>query len=63
MQQKEQLIKRLQDELVAERSRSSVVVQASRAANEHLEELVREEAARAQAEQARLTREARNDIA
>eukprot|EP00969_Alexandrium_andersonii_P056254 2479541-Alexandrium_andersonii.AAC.1 len=61
--QKEQLIKRLQDGLVAERSRSSVVAQASRAANEHLKELVREGAAGAQAEQARIAQDARNEIA
>eukprot|EP00969_Alexandrium_andersonii_P231238 10212776-Alexandrium_andersonii.AAC.1 len=42
--------------------RSASAVQASRAANEHLEQLAREDAARAQAEQARLTQDAMNGI-
>eukprot|EP00969_Alexandrium_andersonii_P041103 1802264-Alexandrium_andersonii.AAC.1 len=37
-------------------------MQASRAANEHLEQFAREDAARAQAEQARMARYARNEI-
>eukprot|EP00969_Alexandrium_andersonii_P142333 6293249-Alexandrium_andersonii.AAC.1 len=42
--------------------RSANAAQASRAANEHLEKLAREDAARAQAEQVRLARGARNEI-
>eukprot|EP00969_Alexandrium_andersonii_P157349 6954876-Alexandrium_andersonii.AAC.1 len=41
--------------------RSASAAQASRAANEHLEQLVREDAARAQAEQARLAQDAKNE--
>eukprot|EP00969_Alexandrium_andersonii_P350809 15434017-Alexandrium_andersonii.AAC.1 len=62
LQQREQLIKRLQDELVMERMRSASAAQASRAANEHLKQLAREDAARAQAEQARLNQDAMNEI-
>eukprot|EP00969_Alexandrium_andersonii_P254535 11250514-Alexandrium_andersonii.AAC.1 len=37
-------------------------MQSSRAANEHLEQLAREDAARAQAEQARVAQDAMNEI-
>eukprot|EP00969_Alexandrium_andersonii_P155694 6883718-Alexandrium_andersonii.AAC.1 len=42
--------------------RSASAVQASRAANEHLEQLAREDAARAQAEHVRITQDAMNEI-
>eukprot|EP00969_Alexandrium_andersonii_P016666 730182-Alexandrium_andersonii.AAC.1 len=45
LRQREQLIKRLQDELVLESVRTASVAQAWRAANEHLEQLAREDAA------------------
>eukprot|EP00969_Alexandrium_andersonii_P109536 4832729-Alexandrium_andersonii.AAC.1 len=43
--------------------RSASEVRSSRAANEHLERLAREDAARAQAEQSRVTQETVNEIA
>eukprot|EP00969_Alexandrium_andersonii_P156650 6925513-Alexandrium_andersonii.AAC.1 len=55
-------MQRLQEELAMERTRSAAVVQSSRAANEHLEQLVREDAARAQAEHNRVTQVAMNEI-
>eukprot|EP00969_Alexandrium_andersonii_P215628 9523840-Alexandrium_andersonii.AAC.1 len=42
--------------------RSASAVQASRAANEHLEQLAREDAARARAEHVRVTQDAMNEI-
>eukprot|EP00969_Alexandrium_andersonii_P075043 3309689-Alexandrium_andersonii.AAC.1 len=63
MQQREQLARHLQEELEAERLKSATDAQASRASNEHLEQLVREDAAPAQAEQARLAQGAKNEIA
>eukprot|EP00969_Alexandrium_andersonii_P359882 15454142-Alexandrium_andersonii.AAC.1 len=60
LQQREALIQRLQEELAAGRMRS-IAVQSSRAANEHLEQLAREDAARAQAEQVRVTQDAMNE--
>eukprot|EP00969_Alexandrium_andersonii_P134528 5951851-Alexandrium_andersonii.AAC.1 len=42
--------------------RSASAVQSSRAANERLEQLAREDAARAQAEQIRVTQDAMNEI-
>eukprot|EP00969_Alexandrium_andersonii_P090159 3981560-Alexandrium_andersonii.AAC.1 len=46
MQQKEALMRRQQQELVAERQRSSIVVNASRAEHQYLAALGREDAAR-----------------
>eukprot|EP00969_Alexandrium_andersonii_P142768 6311874-Alexandrium_andersonii.AAC.1 len=62
LQQRGQLIRRLHEELAVERMRSASAVQSSRAANEHLERLAREDAARAQAEQIRVTQDAMNEI-
>eukprot|EP00969_Alexandrium_andersonii_P318087 14050567-Alexandrium_andersonii.AAC.1 len=62
MQQRDALIRHLQDELAVERLRSVSAANTSRAANEHLERLAREDAARAQAEHNRVAREAMNEI-
>eukprot|EP00975_Prorocentrum_lima_P024070 5065934-Prorocentrum_lima.AAC.1 len=63
LQQRDAQIQRLQSELAEERNRAAHVVQSSRAANEYLEQLAREDAARAQAEQNRVTQDAVHEIA
>ena len=63
LQQREAQIRRLQEELATERMRSANEIQSSRVANEHLERLAREDAARAQAEHSRATQETVHEIA
>eukprot|EP00969_Alexandrium_andersonii_P299131 13224376-Alexandrium_andersonii.AAC.1 len=62
LQQRNAQIQRLQEELALERTRTANVAQSSRAANEYLEQLAREDAARAQAEHNCITQDAVNEI-